>query len=87
MGINPWLIAPLLGVAMAYHCQYLSHEGSHLSITSNRKLNYFMALYASALMQYGGFTKDHWDHHLNTNDIDKDEDCLLYTSPSPRDRG
>jgi len=80
LGVAPWVVAPLLGVAMACHTQYLSHEASHFSLTKNRNLNIGIALYSMAVMSFGRFFNEHWNHHQNTNDYDKDQDFYRPTT-------
>ena len=62
----------------------LMHEGAHGLITNNSKLNNSLSQWVCAFPVWSdtyGYRHYHLAHHRNT----QLEDCLLYTSPSPRD--
>jgi len=73
-GGNLWLAAPLAGLAMAPHWQFMAHEGCHGALTSNKKIDRYCALYGATAMSFSEFVEEHKQHHLHTNDLHKDQD-------------
>ena len=73
-GGNGWLLAPLAGLAMAPHLQFLAHEGVHLALTSNKTFDRFCGLYGTTAMSFSEFVDEHPRHHAVTNSWTKDQD-------------
>ena len=84
----PGLLTFLLSVVIIGSRQFalavLAHEGAHNLLFSNSKVNDFTAQWLCAYPIFQD-NRVYRPYHLKHHRFTETEDCLLYTSPSPRD--